>query len=122
MHERGMFPARVSRPAVDVMIACLSEALQGEAVRLAAPHPPAIPFFSNVSGTWITNAEAQEPAYWGRHIRQPVRFSDAIAELVTEPDRLLLEVGPGNTLSGLVRIATTGEIIHVDGGYHAIGA
>jgi histidyl-tRNA synthetase len=36
MQERGMFPARVSRPAVDVMIACLSEGLQSEAIRLAA--------------------------------------------------------------------------------------
>ena len=36
MTERGMFPAKVSRGAVDVMIACLDDEAQGEALALAA--------------------------------------------------------------------------------------
>lgn len=36
MQERGMFPAKVSRCAVDVMIACLGETLRGEAMQLAS--------------------------------------------------------------------------------------
>jgi histidyl-tRNA synthetase len=35
MTERGMFPARVSRPPVDVMIACLADSLRTDALRLA---------------------------------------------------------------------------------------
>ncbi|MCP4564197.1 MAG: acyltransferase domain-containing protein, partial [Bosea sp.] len=33
--------------------------------------PPQIPFLSNVTGTWIRDDEATDPAYWGRHLRQP---------------------------------------------------
>ncbi|MFP5264075.1 MAG: amino acid adenylation domain-containing protein [Blastocatellia bacterium] len=65
--------------------------------------PPAIPFVSNLTGTWITNSEATDPHYWARHLRQAVRFSDGLRALLEEPDRLLLEVGPGNALSTLAR-------------------
>ncbi|MEM7582518.1 MAG: amino acid adenylation domain-containing protein [Acidobacteriota bacterium] len=67
--------------------------------------PPTIPFVSNVTGTWITDKEAQDPAYWGAHLRQTVRFGDAVRLLAEEPTRVFLEVGPGNTLTTLVRRA-----------------
>jgi acyl transferase domain-containing protein len=67
-------------------------------------HPPAIPFISNVSGTWITAAEATDPSYWVKHLRQTVRFADGIRDLLQDPDRLLLEVGPGQTLGSLVKM------------------
>ena len=31
--------------------------------------PPRIPYVSNVTGTWITAAEATDPGYWVRHLR-----------------------------------------------------
>ena len=66
--------------------------------------PPTLPYLSNVSGTWITAADATDPNYWARHLRQPVRFSAGVAELLKNPDRLLVEVGPGQTLSTLAKI------------------
>jgi amino acid adenylation domain-containing protein len=72
-------------------------------VRRAAPKPPQIPFLSNVTGRWITAEEATDPAYWARHLRQPVRFVDGLAALFAEPSRALLEVGPGRALTGLAR-------------------
>ena len=72
-------------------------------VAACALRPPEIPFLSNVTGRFITAAEATDPAYWGRHLRQPVRFADALEELWRDPDRVLLEVGPGRTLSTLAR-------------------
>ncbi|MFT4191881.1 MAG: SDR family NAD(P)-dependent oxidoreductase [Comamonas sp.] len=65
--------------------------------------PPRIPFVSNLSGRWITEQEACSPAYWIRHARGTVRFADGLDALLDRPDRLLLEVGPGETLSGLAR-------------------
>ncbi|MBW4592783.1 MAG: SDR family oxidoreductase [Brasilonema angustatum HA4187-MV1] len=62
-------------------------------------HTPKIPFISNVTGTWITTAQATDPNYWAKHLRQTVRFSSGITELLKEPERILLEVGPGRTLS-----------------------
>ncbi len=66
-------------------------------------HAPRIPYLSNVSGTWIKDSEATDPAYWARHIRRTVRFSDDIAELLRKPDQVFLEVGPGNVLTSLTQ-------------------
>lgn len=63
--------------------------------------PPMIPYLSNVSGTWIDAKQATDPAYWARHLRQTVFFSDCVDKLVSTPNRILLEVGPGNTLASL---------------------
>ncbi len=63
--------------------------------------PPQIPLVSNVTGTWITPAEAIDPAYWARHLLQPVRFGAGVGTLWSEPSRVLLEVGPGFGLSTL---------------------
>jgi acyl transferase domain-containing protein len=65
---------------------------------------PATPFISNVSGTWITDAEATDPAYWVRQLRAPVRFSAGLTALAAQPDLALIEVGPGQTLCGLARL------------------
>ncbi|MDF5726640.1 MAG: amino acid adenylation domain-containing protein [Rhizonema sp. PD38] len=61
--------------------------------------PPKIPYVSNVTGTWITSAEATNPHYWVRHLRQTVLFVSGLQLLLEEPEGLLLEVGPGRTLS-----------------------
>jgi len=65
--------------------------------------PPQIPMVSNVTGTWITEAEATDPAYWTRHMLGTVRFAEGVGELLKEPGRVLLEVGPGQTLGTFVR-------------------
>jgi amino acid adenylation domain-containing protein/non-ribosomal peptide synthase protein (TIGR01720 family) len=65
--------------------------------------PPRIPFISNVTGTWITDAQATDPAYWGQHLRQTVRFWDGVTNLLQHPNLALLEVGPGRTLTSLIR-------------------
>ncbi len=72
-------------------------------VRSTKRNPPQIPFLSNLSGTWITAEQAVTPEYWTKHLRSTVRFSDGVQELLKESNRVFLEVGPGNTLSTLVR-------------------
>lgn len=64
---------------------------------------PRIPYISNLSGTWVTDQQAADPAYWARHLRETVRFSDGTVELLKEEKIILVEVGPGNMLSTLVR-------------------
>ena len=63
--------------------------------------PPKIPYLSNFTGTWITAEEATDPGYWAKHMCQPVRFAENMAIVRQEPDRILLEVGPGGSLSQL---------------------
>jgi phthiocerol/phenolphthiocerol synthesis type-I polyketide synthase E len=63
--------------------------------------PPQIPYISNVTGALITAAEATDPAYWAAHLCRPVRFADGLRALAQRPERILLEAGPGQTLSSL---------------------
>ncbi|HEX6371583.1 MAG TPA: beta-ketoacyl synthase N-terminal-like domain-containing protein [Longimicrobium sp.] len=85
--------------------AMMAPAAQGLAARVARVRlsAPRIPMVSNVTGTWITDDEATDPAYWTRHMLGTVRFAEGVAELLAEPGRVLLEVGPGQTLSTFVR-------------------
>jgi acyl transferase domain-containing protein len=70
-----------------------------------ALRPPRIPYISNITGTWITDQEATNPDYWAQHIRQTVRFTAGIQLLLNSPNTVLLEVGPGHSLSTLARRA-----------------
>ncbi len=62
---------------------------------------PQIPYISNVSGTWIHVTDVTDPKYWTRHMRQTVRFSQGLEEIFQNPNHILLEVGPGRTLSAM---------------------
>ena len=53
---------------------------------LAAPR---IPYISSATGTWITEAEAMDPDYWARQLRQTVRFADGIGQALKTPDAIL---------------------------------
>ncbi|HEV8183195.1 MAG TPA: SDR family NAD(P)-dependent oxidoreductase, partial [Candidatus Angelobacter sp.] len=65
---------------------------------------PSIPYLSNLTGTWIAPAEAIDPEYWVKHLREAVRFGPGIQEIMRTPgERVFLEVGPGQALSGLAR-------------------
>jgi amino acid adenylation domain-containing protein len=72
-------------------------------VRNATFHPPAIPYVSTLTGQWITAEEVARPEYWTRHLRQTVRFADAIRTVATHPESILLEVGPSETLVQMIR-------------------
>jgi acyl transferase domain-containing protein len=64
---------------------------------------PTTPILSNLSGTWLTEAEAVSPEYWARHLRHTVRFADCAAVVAQHQDWLVLEVGPGETLLSFLR-------------------
>ena len=62
-------------------------------------NPPTLPYLSNVSGTWISEAQATDPHYWAAHLRQAVQFAPAVTQLLQDANAILLEVGPGRTLT-----------------------
>lgn len=94
LHTSHAFHSEMMEPILEPFVRHLRE------VNLK---PPQIPFVSNVTGTWITADQAIDPDYWARHLRQPVLFNEGIAELLQQPERTLLEVGPGQTLTTLVK-------------------
>jgi acyl transferase domain-containing protein len=73
-----------------------------EIVRAACPKAPRQPWISSLTGAEIADAEAVDPAYWARQMRQPVRFSEGVRQL-NERALVLLEVGPGRTLETFAR-------------------
>jgi len=75
-------------------------------LRLAAPGRP---FLSCVTGAWITADEATSVEYWVRHLRNTVQFGAGLRALLDGPGRVFLEVGPGRTLSSLVRQQLTAD-------------
>lgn len=87
------FHSQMVEPILDTFERCVAEVRR---------NPPSIPFISNISGTWITEEQATSPAYWARHLREPVRFADGMRTLSSIGNPILLEVGPGHTLTSLV--------------------
>jgi acyl transferase domain-containing protein/thioesterase domain-containing protein len=67
---------------------------------------PAIPCISNLRGGWAVGSDLGTAEYWVRHMRECVRFGDGIAACLDAPDRILLEVGPGQNLGALAQIAS----------------
>lgn len=63
--------------------------------------PPRMPFISNVSGDWITEAQATDPRYWSDHSTRPVQFTAGLSALRAGRDDVLLELGPGHSLCSL---------------------
>lgn len=94
LHTSHAFHSHLMDPVVDRFASLVAS------VPLTKPDRP---FVSNVTGNWIDAASATDASYWGRHLREPVRFADGLAAVLENPDRVLLEVGPGRTLSSLVR-------------------
>jgi len=77
-----------------------------ESMRLAAPR---IPILSTVTADWMTPALATSPRYWAEHLRRPVRFGPAVARLLEDRRRVLIEVGPRSVLSTLARQTVSGR-------------
>lgn len=102
--ERGVVASRLqtSHAFHSRMMEPIASALSDlvRAVRLA---PPRTPYVSNVTGTWITAQQATDPSYWVRHLCGAVRFGDGLAELLGQAERILLEVGPGQSLVAFAR-------------------
>ena len=72
------------------------------AVGPLAVRPARIPVVSSVTGRTLTEAEAGDPEYWARQVREPVRFLDAVDQLGDEGVGRFLELGPDAALAPLL--------------------
>jgi acyl transferase domain-containing protein len=83
-----------------------------EEVRRVTLKPPNIRYLSNVTGEWIKAEEATSPEYWVQHLRQTVRFSQAIEKLVQDANWMLVEAGPGRALTQMAKRHARGNPEH----------
>ncbi|MEQ1703998.1 MAG: acyltransferase domain-containing protein, partial [Ilumatobacteraceae bacterium] len=89
--------SRLLEPVLDEFRAYL------RSIRLAAP---TVPWVSNRTGTWVTDAQATDPEYWVGQLRHSVQFADGVAALAARfTSATFVEIGPGKTLSSLVRLS-----------------
>lgn len=72
-------------------------------MRTITLHAPHIAYISNVTGTWITDEQATDPTYWAEHMCGTVYFAQGIEALLQKPERAILEVGMGQSLSSFVK-------------------
>jgi phthiocerol/phenolphthiocerol synthesis type-I polyketide synthase E len=98
LHTSHAFHSAMMEPALTPFIAAL------EGISLS---PPAIPYVSNVTGTWITAEQATSPSYYAEQLRRPVRFEAGIRTLANGAATFFLEIGPTDALISLTR-ATLG--------------
>ncbi|MEU9477977.1 alpha/beta fold hydrolase [Streptomyces sp. NPDC048191] len=64
---------------------------------------PRIPLVSTLTGRPAETERLSDPAHWVRHVRETVRFADAVASLTAAGAGRFLELGPDAVLTGLAR-------------------
>lgn len=74
------------------------------------PKAAELPLVSTVSGTWHAASDF-DAMYWGRNVRDAVRFAPGVAQLLDAGFRSFLEVGPHPSLgAGILASAVEREI------------
>ncbi|MGD3111614.1 beta-ketoacyl synthase N-terminal-like domain-containing protein [Streptomyces sp. YGL11-2] len=74
----------------------------GEVVRTLSFAAPSVPLVSTVTGRPLTGEEARDPNHWVRHVRQSVRFKDAIDRLRDERVAGFVELGAEPALTPMI--------------------
>lgn len=96
LHTSHAFHSAMMEPMLDAFAAIL---------KTVTLRQPSIRYVSNVTGTWVTDAQATSAQYWLDHIRQGVKFHAGLQAVLEKfPTDVLLEVGPGRTLTSLARM------------------
>ena len=83
---------------MEPMLADFEAVLRGITLR-----DPTIGLVSNLHGRFVTAGEVTSPAYWVRHVRQPVQFAAGIQTLADQRYSVFLELGPDAVLTSMGR-------------------
>ncbi|MDT7799342.1 MAG: hypothetical protein QOI78_2775, partial [Actinomycetota bacterium] len=87
-------------PHMDAML----DEFRAVAARLSFA-PPRIPIVSGLTGRIATAEQLADPGYWTRHVREAVRFADAVSAV---GDAVFVELGPDGVLCAMARESVSG--------------
>lgn len=73
------------------------------AVASISTNTPAIPFVSNLTGTWIETNGCSSAGYWSNHLRRTVQFEKGLRTLCENESPIFLTVGPDMGLGALLK-------------------
>ncbi|MFJ8210233.1 type I polyketide synthase [Streptomyces sp. NPDC096033] len=90
-------------PLMDPMLAGFREVV--ESVSFGTP---AMPVVSTLTGALVAAEEFCSVDYWVSHVREAVRFADAVEVLAVEGAGAFLEIGPGGVLTALAAAVLDG--------------
>jgi acyl transferase domain-containing protein len=65
--------------------------------------PSTMSVYSGFTGDVLTEEHLSSPRFWARHITDPVYFGPTLDRLLRAGDALLIEAGPGQTLTAFAR-------------------
>lgn len=65
------------------------------------PQASTIPLYSTVTGALVSGTDL-DASYWGRNVREPVRFAAAISALTAAGGTLFVEIGPHPVLGAAI--------------------
>jgi len=73
----------------------------GRATEETRLQPPRLPLVDAITGAWLAGTDASDPDYWTTPRPSAIRFSEGLRTLAGATDSVLLEVGPGRSLTAL---------------------
>ncbi|SPE99909.1 type I polyketide synthase [Streptomyces sp. MA5143a] len=86
------------------------------AARKVTYRPPAVPMISDLTGRPADTAQLCSPDYWVSHVREAVRFADAVTALPAQGVTSFLELGPDRQLTTMASECVPGGELHLCGG------
>ncbi len=91
LHTSHAFHSSMMDPMLEPFTKVVANTKRGE---------PKIPYVTNVTGTWVTAEQIDDPGHWAKHVRSAVDFVGGLTTILdNDAEPALLEVGPGRTLA-----------------------
>lgn len=114
--EKGakrVIPLKVSGSFHSQMLTGAGERLSEELAAITV-HEPDIPYVSNVTADFVTDAAAVRELLM-RQVSSPVRWQQSMELLIREGADEFVEIGPGRTLGGFIKkISRDVQVFHIE--------